>query len=739
MQINTVASILGYPAGEIRESMAQLAFGGVVQNVGSDAFCVVPTPLRCVLVKDYFFDRPVPLPLDAFLERAGSLEAVFSTLLGAKSRGAAVPQYILVDMFDKSHGSDVWEEFVWSDQSHAEIVIKRFPSRISTLERCLLAQAPDHMIPKLLEQAIGDDRPLHSTPNHSLRLLEDWVESAPQASGESIIRRRKVWNQVKICISENPSDTEYLKALKVVLSPHFEDNYLKPGTPSSFVIRSGSVVPEELQEIGKLWPEIAAALRLIDIEDWAPIFEAIDQWVYWKHPSVQISENHRSERLDTAQQMLKDLIQLCESRPGAQMEVLERATALGLSIEAQVDEVFTTLFPYDDDDGDWQERGLRQLKAVNELATIWAKQHPSKWSERMTECVKEAKSSGHVYPDYTGHLCKLIAADTKDVLQCLDALTTSGCDSYHLMPFAQKAANDRVSGWEDRFHVFLEREKWRDVAVQVLLPLPDIQDALVTETIRSAKSYPKVVQMQVRGGKIADERVLSLFAIGDSDLSEALAIGIWQMEPAGNISQSYISEWRAAVVAHVHQDYYLKQMVDSDPQLAFSWLCDRAVNRRHGYFGDAYTIAVNKLSEKQRIEVIDAVVPPAYHAAEVLKTVVGDSSVLFEHLLSKSLSVSALLSPLSGTPDPKWCELAKCALSAGHTPEDLVHVAFSDSPASVGSIASQFETQLQVWESLSSDDGRVMTVITLGETLARGDFERWSAQEKLEAHNQVYG
>lgn len=738
MKINAVASVLGYPAGEIRECMSKLAFGGVVQDLGNDCFCVVPTPLRCVLVKNYFFDSKVPLQLDEFLDRASSIESVFSTLLGALSRGAAVPNYVLIDMFRNSHGSDVWEEFVWADPTHAKIVLERFPSRVTVLAGSLLLREPDRMVPKLLQSAVGDDRPLHSTPNHPLRTLKDWVESAPQATGEAVQRRRVLWKHVKASIAKGDDPSVSLACLKIILSPSFNAHESIPGNPHAFNVSFGSIVPKELREIADLWSEVKQLLMELKISNWSPIFEAVDEWVYWRHHS-RVLEEHRSIRNDTAIRMLTDLFEMCNSRPGMQMEIIERATTLGLQLEGKVNEEFALLFPHEKLDKDWEEKERQQGNAVKALASDWSKENASVWSKRLMSYVREARASGHMFPDYSGHLCNVIASTTNNALSCLDELIENQADSHHLLPFARRVLQEKPLGWEERFRTCNAKRTWHEISVRLILPAGDIHGEILTEAIEVAKSCPKIVEILCRHNDLPADRIQSLLAQDDPNLSEATAIGLWHSEPTGHIEEIYLAQWRASVVAHVHQEYHLNQMIGADPHLAFMWLHDRATIDRPHYYDELYTTSANQLNVEQRKKIIDALQPDCYHARPVIKALVGNSSDIFRHLLSKDLPSWVHMSPLTGTPDQDWCELAKCALTAGYSAADLMSYPFSDAPASFGTISSRFESELEVWQSLSSNDPQILEAINLAKTIATQDLEKWTAQEKLEEFNRVYG
>ena len=67
------------------------------------------------------------------------------------------------------------------------------PNLILELVQPLLHNVPGLMIPVLLKQGVGDDRPLHSHPDNAIRVLDDWVQSALPGTEAPLHRRRTLW------------------------------------------------------------------------------------------------------------------------------------------------------------------------------------------------------------------------------------------------------------------------------------------------------------------------------------------------------------------------------------------------------------------------------------------------------------------------------------------------------------------------------------------------------------------
>jgi hypothetical protein len=241
MRIDDVAGILGYPPGEVRQDIAGLAFGGVVHDLGDQTVSVLPEPLRSALVCDYFFARPGRLPLDPFLNAARSLGSACSTLIGAQRLGAPISSQRLLQLLEQVPNHFAWEQFAWSDEQNARLVIERHPEMVPSLTRPLLQHVPEFAVPDLLKRGIGDERPLNSHPDHPLRLLHDWAISAEPGTDQPVARRWALWESLKKWLAEGGEQRIALRAMRSVVSPAFEGTEQDPGDVRSLRLRWGAI------------------------------------------------------------------------------------------------------------------------------------------------------------------------------------------------------------------------------------------------------------------------------------------------------------------------------------------------------------------------------------------------------------------------------------------------------------------------------------------------------------------
>ena len=741
MRVDTVARVLGYPVGQVLDWIVKLDFGGVVQDVGRDTFRVLPEPLRFVLVKEFFFDQPAPRSVDELLGCANSFASALRMLIGARARGAGISMHTLVELLKRSSSPGLWDAFVQIDAAHAHVVLDEFPDMIRDLARPLLHVVPDRTIPHLLRYAIDDSRPLHSTTDDPLRVIHDWIESAPQGTGESVRRRRTLWASVKEWLAGGNDWTVAGHALTSVLSPDYDHGELVAGKRMFSFVR-GSVHPEELRDIAQLWSEVYETLKSVNSSDWVPIFAAIDQWVYWQHSLVPISDELRLIRNSTARKMLSDLRDLASNRPGIQKELQHRGNDIGLSLEFTIDREYVVLFPEEDFDVDWNERERQNAQDVQELAAEWVTGDPKDISVRLVRCVNEAKASGRMYPDYSEYLSSLIAAGTGDVLGWLTALMEAEAETHHVLPFVERAVSERPNGWSDRVVECLRSDGWRSAAVLALLKTGNVEAPLLENVFEASKGFPTLVERLCMSGQLVDERIARFLEAPDAALAEAAAKGLWHREPHGEIPEHMASVWRRAVVSHVSGEYDLCEMMKVDNTLSFHWMMDRATNGRNTFYREvkAVAAAADQLTDEERRTVIDNVDPEQYAANRIISALVGSSREMYEYLLSKKDLKRLHLAPLGRKPAAAWWELALVALDAGFTPREVASVAFEgESTFSWGTISSRREAQMRAWaETESHDDPRIREAARIGKESARRDYEFWETMEKTDEFNEYF-
>jgi hypothetical protein len=119
---------------------------------------------------------------------------------------------------------------------------------------------------------------------------------------------------------------------------------------------------------------------------------------------------------------------------------------------------------------------------------------------------------------------------------------------------------------------------------------------------------------------------------------------------------------------------WVRTILLSDPQLAFEWLQRRlaepdlpgSVSSEGAFAGAARTLL------RQQKEQLLAQLPDHPVAASLVGYLVGRDRDLYRRLLARAELRAHHLTPLLGSPDESWTDLAVLALDAGYTPDAIV-------------------------------------------------------------------
>ena len=313
MPMDEVAEILGISILNLRKDLSNLAHGGVIAEMPDvdDYIKVRPKALRHGLIRDVFFSNAagkVSLPesyRQKLLDKAPSLTDTTSELIGAKARGGDVPKNILESrllqlMASASHWQhqlpqsapfwssnselNVVREFAWLGPDESKWVAENLGLNLSLVARPLLDHVPQLIIPSLLADAVGDNRPLHSNTEHPLRLLQDWIKSAHPGTSQTVNRRAKILRVTKAWLDNGNDRDVGFNAMLLAINPRFELVEHVPGSGDTVRFYSGLVSDDDLRVLQEFWKEVSESLEIHGLPDQNDGFiESIAEWAYPDH------------------------------------------------------------------------------------------------------------------------------------------------------------------------------------------------------------------------------------------------------------------------------------------------------------------------------------------------------------------------------------------------------------------------------------------------------------------------
>ena len=733
MRMQDVAAALGLPTVDVQRAVVDLAAAGVVAEVGADRLSVRPPALRHALVRDEFFAGAASLPLEPLIAAAPDRGQVAGTLVGARHRGAPIPAQQLEEVLESAGSSDAWAAYAWLGREETRTVLERHPELLLEVAEPALRHAPDLTIPRLLERAVGDTRSLSSTPEHPLRLIDDWVKSALPGTGEAVARRRILCGQVADWAGAGHDPEVALQALCSVLSIGFSRTTTDPGFGNTVTFHQGLLDPEELEAIASLWPDVLETIRATGVPDWRRVLQCVEQWVYPGRIPVPIPDEVYEVFRLRARGMLDDLARLAAGRPGILRRLRKMAEDIGHELGVEIPDDFAVLYPQEDLEN-WKEAEKRQVAAVRELAREWARRTSGEVVPRLEEVEAEAAAAGITWPRWTPLLCAEIANRVDRPEEWARVAIDAGLAADLVSPFMARAVQVGAPNWVAIAMELLGNPGLRRIGIDVALTEPAAPEELTGAALGVPDGLADAAQFLAHKGRIPEGVLRRLLTHPDPKVAGATAVGVWCGKPKGEVPESIAAEWRTAVVAMDEDEYWLREILPYDPSLARDWLLAHVQRNpfRFMKISPSVRVAVDALSTGDRRDVLRAL-PEDFRDDQLVAALVGDDLDLFRELLASGRSNRVRLSPLLGRPDESWADKAVVALDSGASPEEIVAASYGTGYSWTGNISDMWKEWVSAFEPLlEHPDRRIRLVAEIGRKRAEDARQRALARERTE-------
>lgn len=739
MPMETVATQLKLSLIKVQQVVTGLAAGGVLTDVGQDRLSVRPPVLRYALVRDVFFSGATSLPCDQLIKQSPDMVETTLILLGARARGAAVPDDLLIEMANQTDSDRVWEHFSYLGPNECNWVLENHPDRLSIVAEAALDLIPQKAIPLLLNLAIGDTRQLHSNPDHPLRRIEDWVTSAEPGSSQVILRRETLLNSTLSWFAKSTNTYIALRSMQFVLSPTFAESEMSPGSKLTVTFRRGLVTQAEMSTIRGFWPRVREFLQAASIEDWDPMFDLMHEWLYPNRAAEHVSERIRNSMQEFAYSMATDITSMNTDHPGVLSHISRIFKHLEVQLPINLDTDFNTLFPAEDWEPDWGKTEAKQAATAEELAKNWSLQDAKDIAERIVRYETEARAAHLTWPRWSPFVAERIASKVQSPSTWARAFIQAGADSDLVVPFLKSAASANAPEYPDLLKMCLEDPRLHFAGVSVgltatLLPrglLPTIMSVLDDRF----SNWIKVSYMRLQ---IPDDRVAALLTHSDCSIAAATATGEWQATPRGTIRESLKDFWRTAVINCLEREYEGEEIFRQDPSLAFEWLQSRTKGSRgFSYCSDNLrNIALQVISLEQRKRLLEQI-GDDFWDSEVIHGIVDDEPEVYNILLQNQQLKRLHLSPLAGSPTGVWIDKALLALDAGYSALDVSQAVYGSFLFWSGNESTYWSQWAGSFEPLlTHNDPSIRTVGQIGRDRALAQKDRALARERLE---DIYG
>lgn len=675
--ISSVAAFCGISVPEVRQLLSDVKSSGVIRETRAHV-CVVPTQLRYGLVRDTFYSGPISMDPTPLIQNTPDISATTDTLIGAAARGAPVLPDLLYALVTACDDDATYEAFAWLGEDQARWVIANVPGKLLTLADPGLRRAPRTYIPLLLQSAVGDERELHATPAHPLRKIQDWIGEAVPQTGEAIGRRRTLLDAVATYMAGGGDELICIRALPLTMAPRFERTFMNVGSELKYTHQFGYLSCDEIAQLWELWPECLELLHDVEEITWPLVLDLLYSWAHPLSMRGELTGEQAETLREYARAMLVDLAPLAEGLPAITQKLTEIAHYLQVEVDLTVDREFAVLFPERglEDRRDWREADRQEAARVQELAEEFLREGPEAALERMAAAERQAALVDRKWPRWTPYTASIIAGETEHPLEWLATAIDVGLPADIAGAFLYQAAAANVADWADEAQALLENEDYRGAVIGIALRNPETPDELLDRVLASLDGYEKVIDLAIVRDEVASPLVSRLLRHTRPAVATAAAKGVWARDRNEGITDEIRTDWENAVLERGRDQYWVAEVLSSDSELAFRW-AERVLREDEASWknDDQLRAAVGVLSEDQRAALL-GILSPTYRSTDAVRSIVGDSDVLFDALLRNQELQSLHLIPLGRKPGRTWKAMSLTAVRHGYEPQIIAEATF---------------------------------------------------------------
>ncbi len=741
--IESIAEYLGVSKHEVASDLALLGAAGVVRQTSARAVSIHPEPLRWALVRDVFFGSPVSLNYRPLLDVVSSRGHALRTLIGARSRGAPIPE--LVMHLEDASSADLWADYASLGETETQYVMEKHPKLIGSIADPAMLHRPEAALPTLLEIAQGEGYEFSLRSTSTLGEVEEWaVHINPAMDEDEVIRRRTVLlHSAERWWERSKDDRTTVHAMCLALSPGWEGRSFDPGTGMKMTLTEGVHSVRVLERLAELWPAVASVARQGESVPWSDVLELVASWWYGHPPWLTLPEETHTFMRNVGERMLRDLAAATDGRPGVQHLIRNQAGRFGLDLDLPADPDFESAYPGPD---------VYRPEDLDKLAGDLARRLQGGSAEELGDWLARLDSEARIagmrsHSSVAAKACGYLADGVSNPLTFASTLVERELPGDFIQPFLWKAASDGVSGWIPVVERCLAGGPYVALAVSTVIRHPEPPAGPLVGAIgKAAETLPTLEQLCLLG-LVPDETLQKLFLADDDRVAATTALGHWRSTRGDDTGRPSGEAWRSAIVRSSldqigHSQvmaYLLGEVLSGDGSLAADWLV-RELGRRKSWLRteDVTEKAVRATSREQRLTVLralpsDLTLPPR----DIVRLLVDDDLDLYRELLdSKELDLYHL-APLAGNPDVPWATKALLALDAGYSEEAVVNATWSERGLVVtwspGSESDSWAGKRQAFEALRDagvDDLRVSRLARRGEAVMRQREEEAKAQEQ---------
>ena len=575
-----VSQRLGRSLFEVNSDLAKLSAAGVIWERANGAISVEPDPMRWTLVKRVFYDGPAALDVAPFLEVVEERQDALHTLIGARSRGAAIPD--LERRLEETNSPRLWAMYAWLGLVEAQYALGRRPELIDEIAQPALLKAPETAIPMLLDRMVDRGRSGQSSEG-SIDELKKWANGIT-SDGEHVIERRSTLVRATVAWwGKSRNGGPAVRVLCVALMPGFDYSVTDPGIGNTVTRRSQMLGDDDLRALVELWPEVLNVVRESERVPWPELFDLAQAWLVPEvrfFPPVKFDDTTNEILRNFASTMLEGMAGVSRRHPGIQHRIGLLARHIAMVPELRLHGDFEVLCPSESfDSEDWERQHRLWNDALAELANNWRNRSLEDIATLLKWCEYEADLAGVDRPRLSPEFCALLAERVSDPVAAAEALVNHALPSALVAPFVRKAAADSHPGWTCLVRRCIEADEYRWSAVETVLEHRAAPNDLFAVALSRAVDMPHLEDfLKSRRSQIPEAATRAMLQSNVPRIAAATAVGYW-LAREGDIPESLRALWRLAIHRSARKgssgrsnDYWIGEILSKDRGLAADWL-----------------------------------------------------------------------------------------------------------------------------------------------------------------------
>ena len=721
--MDDVANFLRLDRSEARSRVIQAAQGGVLHEDGS-RMSVQPSALRAALLRQVFFGR-FPHPFTDLFQRIEHKDAAVDALAEAARRGVEIPREALRELIGQHGSSRAWAGFAALGGDESRWVLENYAGQVLDIIHPALQRAPHAAIRKLLQLCEAPGA-MDDTSSRPLRPLEDWLtelDENGQSGLPSVLHRREIVIEVAEQVLDRGGRADVaLLAAFMALSPRLETSR-ETATGSAVVWHQGYLSIQTVPRMAEIWSSVLTMIENWTAELWAGMETVIREWA---SPDILGRELDDEPYRDLARKMVEDLGQRFSDRPGLLQALARWRFLLDMERMSAADEEFRILFPLQAHltPENWSDERERQDREAADLARAWTDGPAVKVADRLFRFEQEAEvflSGAWITSDsFYGTL----AREVEDPQKWFRELSAIGLNPHYAPYLLRRIMTDQREGWEQLVEEYLRDERFSSLVSLLIITAQGVSGPLLEQALSSSTLEPFQVGAVCLRGEVPPEKLVQLLRHPRREISAAAAINEWLAEPKGEVRNSLKEDWEEAIRRSAtleerpdqSTDFWLAAILSELPDLSFDWMANylRGLNRSMRWRPEkVLTGAAQAMTTEQRIRLLPEADPASGDALGwVVKLIVGSSVEVFRALLAIEPLRDHHLAPLQGRPpDETWAALARLALGAGHSSDQIAGQAYVSAGAYSGFGESHWNKWREAFSRLARSDQPELRVI----------------------------